>query len=121
MKGLISDVFNWLSQTWIGWIAEHVTPWIEQVKALLSLGTPEPFKPGQKPQFIHPLLAPQPVPMTGPTASIGGGGTTVNAEIVVNGVPGMSEHSIGIEVADALRRMVDEAGSLGASAPRFAS
>lgn len=120
MRGLINDVFAWLSQTWVGWIAEHVTPWINQVKALLQLGgTPQPFRPAEPFQFISPLLAPQQRPL--PQASLGGGGTSVNAEITVVGTPGMSVSELGTEVANAVRRLAQEAGSRSAATPRLAT
>ena len=110
---IIDSVMKYLSETWVGWIAEHVTPWINDVKALLNIGATGPRMKGQPPFLLNPNIGPQ-VVFPEPTASAGGGGTTVNAAITVNGTPGMSASQIGEEVVSALTRMTQEARSLGA-------
>ena len=125
IQKMIDAAVEYLSKTWLGWIAEHVTPWIEKIKATAAaVGIP-----GVR------SLAASSASLTG---AFGGPGAAllsrgglppgvsragdVNVGITMN-MTGVSESSavaVGQETAEAVQRLMGEAQSRGAVTPRMA-
>jgi hypothetical protein len=119
-RGLIDRIFAYLSQTWAGWIAEHVQPWVDAVNRLLGITRQSellqagaaavgPVAPGLGAMVLRPV---------GGAARAGAGDVTVNLTMNVSGSEA-SPTMIAQETAETVQRMLGEARSRGATTQRM--
>jgi len=140
IEKMIDAAVEYLSKTWLGWIAEHVTPWIEKIKAaaaFVGVGVAEAAEtttgqsvrdfakqaflatPGGAPFALGSFLFTRPAtPESAQGGAITNSNVTVNMEVTA--APGESAEATGREAVREMNRTLGEAASKGAITPRMA-